>query len=183
MDKTSSQWKVFRILWNLAWACSHLKIQRVFFCSYNFFFFSSNHFLSSNHCLCRGTAPEKHARRYHQHAACIKSHIHRFKRPHGSLSMQTLFFLSLSLSLTHMHMYTDYLPHFLGGHMRSSVHCCPLVISVSTHFLYQFNYITAAIIKIRIKLFQVKGWWCEGNHKWSGSVWKPHGSVKVEMQV
>ncbi len=110
-----------------------------------------------------------------------KSHIQFQKATWLIVNADTL--LSFSFSLTHMYIYTDYLPHFLGGHTRSSVHCCPLVISVSTHFLYQFNYITSAIIKIRIKLFQVKGWWCEGNHKWSGSVWKPHGSVKVEMQV
>lgn len=104
MDKTSSQWKVFRILWNLTCLDERVHTSRVFFCSYIFFFFFSNHFLSSNHCLCRGTAPEKHAHRYHQqelHAqvsyTVSKGHMAHCQCRHTS------FFLFLSHS--HAHIY------------------------------------------------------------------------------
>jgi len=51
----NSPWIYLKFENVFGWACSHLEIQ--FFSVHFFAFFSCNHFLTSNHCLCRGTAP------------------------------------------------------------------------------------------------------------------------------
>lgn len=109
MDCRKWRWTLFKILWNLnvfGWTCSHLEVQFFSLQIFFFLFFSCNHFLRSNHCLCRGTAPKKtHTHISPTRTACTTL-VHISK---GHMALTALFFF-----LFHIHI--NRRPRFLRGH-------------------------------------------------------------------
>lgn len=116
IERSSNYFEIWKCVWMSVFTPRDSEFFLFIYFSF-LFFLSCNHFLSPNHCLCRGTAPEKaHSQISPTTAACRSScfHIHSFKRPHGSFSMQLPFFLSLSFFffsflLSHTHMNRLYL--------------------------------------------------------------------------